>query len=324
MQIQINELKTKIISLLEKSFPHDEAEMITDYLLWAEMTGNKTQGLLKMTGTEPLQNIKPTSEIKTLRDKKLSRLIDAGANPAPYVSQIATDAVIQKAKEHGFGIVGVNNIHSSNGAQGYYAERIADENLIGIVLARSSAAAAAFGGKEPIFGTNPIAFSFPTNNEPLVFDMATTAMTWYGLVLAKAKGEQIPTNMAIDKNGNPTTDPVEAMNGALLSFDRSYKGSGLAMVVETLGGPLVGASYGQIEGDWGSLFIAIDPDLLIDIDIFKSNTSDLIHKIKTAQPLHHDGVIRIPGESSSQSLETCKATGVVDVEESILKELGII
>src|SRR5690348_4998317 len=121
MKIPIDSLRHQVIQLLTKNFSEEDAGRIADYFIWAEMSGNKTQGLLKMTGTE----LKPQSDIKTIRDKKLSRLIDAGANPAPLVSQLATDAVIKKAKEHGFGIVGVNNIHSSNGAQAYYAERIA-------------------------------------------------------------------------------------------------------------------------------------------------------------------------------------------------------
>lgn len=323
MQIAITNLRLKITELLQKNFSKEEATKIADYLVWAEMSGNKTQGLIKMTGTEPLQDIKPTSEIKVLRDKKLSKLIDAGANPAPLASQIATEAVIAKAKEHGFGIVGVNNIHSSNGAQAYYAEKIAKEDLIGVVLARSSAAAAAFGGIDPVFGTNPIAFSFPTNEKPLVFDMATSAMTWYGLVLAESKGEKIPENTAVDKDGQPTVDPAAAMDGALLSFDRNYKGSGLAMVVEMLAGPLVGASYGQIEGDWGCLFIAIDPDLLIDIAEFKNSSSDLVAKIKSSRTLSGE-IVRIPGERSQSSLMTCKSSGMVEVDDTVLRQLGII
>lgn len=315
-------MKASITSILQQNFSEDEANKIADYFIWAEMSGNKTQGLLKMTGTEPIQNVRPTSEIKVVRDRKLSQLIDAGANPAPLVSQIATETAISKAKEHGFGIVGVNNIHTSNGAQAFYAEKIAKHDLIGIVLARSSAAAAAFGGIEPVFGTNPIAFSFPTKNEPLVFDMATTAMTWYGLVLAKARGEQIPENVAVDKDGNPTTDPGEAMNGALLSFDRSYKGSGLGMVVEMLGGPLVGASYGQVEGDWGSLFIALDPDMLVDIETFKANSTDLIEKIKGAKT-QEGSSIRIPGEKSYLSLAECQESGQVEVDDVILQTIGI-
>lgn len=98
------------------------------------MSGNKTQGIIKLTGTEPLQNIKPQHEIKIDKDTKLSQLIDAGANPAPLVSQVATETVIAKAQEHGFGIVGVHNFFSSNGAQAFYAEKIAGKDLIGIVL----------------------------------------------------------------------------------------------------------------------------------------------------------------------------------------------
>lgn len=320
MKIAIPRLEAKVIAILEQNFSHEDAVRIADYFLWAEKSGNKTQGLLKMTGNGAVQDITPTSEIKVVRETKLSQLIDAGANPAPLVSQIATDAVIAKAKDHGFGIVGVNNIHSSNGAQAYYAERIASEDLIGVVLARSAASAAAFGGIDPVFGTNPIGFSFPTETEPLVFDMATSAMTWYGLVLAKARGESIPENMAIDKDGNPTIDPAAAMDGALLSFDRSYKGSGLAMVIELLGGPLVGASYGQIEGDWGSLFMAIDPELLVGINEFKKHNSDLVRKLKTARS---SSGVRLPGERAAQARRQATESGYIDIDDVILTQIGI-
>lgn len=83
--------------------------------------------------------------------------------------------------------MGVNNTFSSNGAQAYYVEKMAREDLIGIVCSRSPAATTGFGSIEPLFGTNPIGFGFPTQGEPLVFDMATSAITRYGLVLAKAR-----------------------------------------------------------------------------------------------------------------------------------------
>src|SRR5262249_49654297 len=148
-----------------------------------------------------------------------------------------------------------------------------------IVLCSQPASVAPFDSIDPLFGTNPIGFSFPTNSDPLVFDFATSAMTWYGLVLAKTKGEKIPENMAIDKNGKLTTDPSEAMEGALLPFDRGYKGAGIGMVAEIMAGPLVSAAYADLDGEWGALFIAIDPDLLIDVSKFKDNCSDLIKKI---------------------------------------------
>lgn len=326
MKISIKQLEQKMLgTFTEKGFSPADSQHVVDYLLWADMSGINTQGIIKMTGTEPLQDIQPKSEIKVERDTKLSQLIDGGANPAPLVSQRATDVVIVKAKEHGFGIVGVRNTYSSNGAQAFYAEKIAKEDLIGIVCSRSPASTAGFGSIDPIFGTNPIGFGFPTQGEPLVFDMATSAMTFYGLVLAKARGENIPDNMAMDKDGHPTNSPEEAMNGALLPFDRGYKSSGLGMVVEMLAGPLVNSAWVDnktFTEEWGSLFIAIDPNLLIDTEVFKANASDMISKIKASRTAEGTEHIRLPGERATQSRKEAVQSGMVEIEEAILTQLG--
>ncbi|HVS79091.1 MAG TPA: Ldh family oxidoreductase [Candidatus Saccharimonadales bacterium] len=324
MRISTEELRAKILNTLSKNFSSEDAAKVADYFMWAEMSGNKTQGVLKMTGTEPIQNIQSKHAIKVERETKLSRLINAGANPAPLVSAVASEATIKKAKEHGFGLVGVHNYFSSNGAQAYYAEKIAKEDLIGIVLCSQPASVAPFDSIDPLFGTNPIGFAFPTNNDPLVFDYATSAMTWYGLVLAKTKGEKIPDNMAIDENGDITTDPAEAMAGALLPFDRSYKGSGMGMVIEIMAGPLVGAAYADLRGEWGALFMAIDPELLIDKETFKNNCSDLIRKIKSSRKKPGVSEIRLPGERAIAARKEAENSGFVDIDERVLKELGYI
>lgn len=328
MKISFADLKEKVLATLTgKGFSDEDSKSIADYLLWAEASGIKTQGIIKMTGTGSLQNIQPKHEIKIERDTKLSQLLNGGANPAPLVSQKATDVVIEKAKEHGFGIVGVRNTFSSNGAQGFYAEKIAKENLIGIVCSRSPASTTGFDSIDPLFGTNPIGFGFPTENEPLVFDMATSAMTFYGLVLAKARGEKIPDNMAIDKDGKPTNDPAEAMSGAILPFDRGYKGAGLGMVVEMLAGPLVNSAWVDnktFTEEWGSLFIAIDPNLLVDTDVFKKNASDLIQKLKSSRKKERVEMIRLPGERALESRKEVESSGMVEVEDAIMKELGYL
>lgn len=328
MKILIKDLQEKVInSFKEKGFSEADSNNVADYLLWAEMSGINTQGIIKMTGTEPLQNIQPKGEIRVERETKLSQVIDGAAYPAPVVSQHATEAVIKKAKENGFGIVAAHNTFSSNGAQAYYADKIAKQDLIGIVCSRSPASTSGFDSIDPIFGTNPIGFGFPTNGEPLVFDMATSAMTFYGLVLAKARGESIPNNMAIDSEGMPTNDPAAAMNGALLPFDRSYKGSGLGMVVEMLAGPLASSAWVDnktFKEEWGALFIAIDPALLVDTEVFKKNASDLIKKIKSSRKKPGVSEIRLPGERASQSRQEALASGFVEVEESVIKQLGYI
>ncbi len=325
MKIAIDTLHEKVIGTLRHgNFSDEEVELTADYLVWAELSGVSTQGIVKLTGGNALQNIRPDHDIKIERETTLSQLINAGNHLSAYVSQLAADRAVTKAKEHGFGIVGVHNAQSSNGAQAYYAERIAREDLIGITVARGPAAAAAFGGIDAVFGTDPIGFSFPTDEAPVTFDMATTAMTFFGLIIARAKGEAIPENMGIDKDGKPTTDPGEAMEGALLSFDRDYKGSGLGMVAEILAGPLVGAAYGQREGEWGNLFIAIDPNLLIDTAQFKTNCTDLVRKIKAARRGEGVPEIRLPGERAHRARTEAEKSGEVAVDESLLKELGYV
>ncbi len=325
MKISKTELRSKVTSLLSKNFSEQEAERIADYLLWADMSGINTQGVIKLTGTEPLQNIQPSGEIRIERETKLSALLDGNKNPAPLVAQRATDIAIEKAKEHGFAIVGAHNTFSSNGAQAYYVERIANEDLIGIVLSRSPGSTAPFNSIDPLFGTNPVGFGFPTDGEPLVFDMATSAMTWYGLVLAKSRGEKIPEGLAIDKNGDFTQDPAEVMGGgALLPFDKGYKGSGIGMVVEIMAGPLAASAYCDCETfdkEWGSTFIAIDPNLLVDLDKFKANCTDLISIMKKSRTKNADEKIRLPGERARKSYNDSQASGMVEVDGTIYDKL---
>jgi LDH2 family malate/lactate/ureidoglycolate dehydrogenase len=328
MKISIAELKEKIKKTLqEKGFNDSDTVRIVDYLLWAEMSGIKTQGIVKMTGTEPLQDIQPLYSPKIERDTQLSQLIDGGANPAPVVASLATETAIAKAKEHGFAIIGARNTFSSNGAQSYYAEKIAGNDLIGFVCSRSPAAAAGFGSVNPIFGTNPFSYSFPTNDVPFSFDMATSAMTFYGLVLAKAKNEQIPENMAIDKDGSPTADPAAAMEGAILPFDHSYKGSGLAMMVEMFAGPLINGAWVDnktFKEEWGTIVIAIDPNLLVDVAKFKENASQMINDIKSAKKGVGVDEIRLPGARATQGRLDAEASGFVDVDEVVLRQLGYV
>ena len=326
MKIPINELRQKILETLKKRYSQEESEQIADILLYAETSGVKSMGIVKMVGTEPIQDMVAEHEPRVVRDTKLSQLIDAGGNAAPVVCHQAVETAIKKAKEHGMAIVGVYNTHSSNLTQAFYVERIAQSDLIGISMARVPASSSGFDSIDPIFGTNPIGMAFPTNVEPLVFDMTTAAMPWSGLVLAQARDEQIPENIAIDSQGNPTTDPGEAMEGATLPFDHGYKGSGLALMVETLAGPLVNAAYvdTDLDSPYGSLFIAIDPNLLVDTDKFKKSASDLLNKVRESRKKSGVEAIRLPGERATESRKQAEASGIIDVDDAVLKQLGYI
>jgi len=301
----------------------EEAAQVADYIVWAEMSGNRTQGIIKLSGTEPLQSIVRSDAPNVTRDTKVSQLIDAGGSPAPIAAALGTDVVIRKASSHGIGLVGITDTFSSNGAQGYYVDRIARAGMIGLMVSRSPSATAAFGSIDPLFGTNPIGFAFPTSDDPITFDAATSAMTFYGLVLAKAQGRTIPEGKAIDKDGKPTTDPGEAMEGALLSFDNGYKGQGLAMLVELLAGPFRGGAFidnQTFKEGWGTLIIAIDPELFVDRAEFVAGTTEFRRRIRNARTADGES-IRMPGEGTSARRKQAEDDGFVEIDDELYEKI---
>lgn len=324
MKIKISELEKKIRQTLEDSqFEDNKVKKIIDYLLWAEAWGIQTQWIIKMTWTDSLQDIKAKHELQIERDTPVSQLINAWAQPSIYASWVATDVVIEKAKNSWMAIVSVRNTFSSNWAQAFYSEKIAKNDLIWIVVSRSPWSVAPFNSIDPLLGTNPIGFSFPTMDTPCTFDIATSAITFYGLILADSKWEKIGDNLAIDKAGTITNNPVEAMDWAILPFDRSYKWSALSMMVELLSWPLVSAwfcDYKTYDLEWGSTFIAIDPNILVDSEEFKKNSSKMLNIIRGSRS-NDNSAIRIPWEKSSKLREEAFSTWYVDVEEATLKEL---
>lgn len=327
MEIKVTELTEKIKqTLLQKNFSSEDAEKIIDYFIWAQASKIHTQGIVKMTWAEAIQDIIPKHEIKIEKDTPVSQLINAGAQPSILVSQIATDTVISKAKKSWMAIVALHNTFSSNGAQWYYSEKIAKNDLIGIVVSRSPWSVSPFNSIDPLFWTNPIGFSFPTEKLPCTFDIATSAMTFYGLILADWKGQKIPEWLAIDKNGNITNSPSEAMSWAILPFDKSYKSSALSMMVELLSWPLASScfcDYKTFDEEWGSTFIAINPDILLDIDKFKKNASKMLEIIKNSRT-KNNAPVRIPWEESQKNREKAFSSWYVEVDEMIMKDLNYI
>lgn len=116
--------------------------------------------------------------------------------------------------------------------------------------------------------------------------MATSAYAWWGVMEAATAGRQLPPGVAQDAAGAPTTDPQAVLSGgALLSFDRTHKGSALGLIVELLAGPLAGAAIAEKKAarNWGNLIVAVDPELLGPADEFRSRVGDVLRRVKEAR-----------------------------------------
>lgn len=307
-----------------QGFSDAHAEIIIDVILYAQLRGNN-QNVIKLLGAGMRADPK-AGEIALIKDTKLSALIDGAWNQGMVVVSRATELAIDKANAHGFGIVGTRRSNSPTGAIGYFARALADAGLIGFVCSGSMELMAMHGSYEPFFGTNPLAIGIPTAAKPIVFDMATASIAWYGIHLAQAEGKPIPAGVAYDSDGGDTTDPAAALAGAIKAFG-GYKGAALALIVEVLTRPLVGASRNEagVKLDWGNLVFAIDPELLADdLASFQAGVSDLLARMKGLKRLPGSDEILAPGERGDRVYERVMAAGEIELDERIWRDLRAV
>ena len=177
------------------------------------------------------------------------------------------------------------------------------------------------GARKPLFGTNPIAFAAPcAGHDPIVFDMATSAMAHGDVQIAARAGQPLPEGMGVDANGEPTTEPKAILEGgALLPFG-GHKGSALSMMVELLAAALTGGHFSW-EFDWaehpgaktpwtGQLIIVIDPSKA-EGERFAQRSRDLVEQMQAA------GLTRMPGERRYREREVADEEGVALTEQEL-------
>lgn len=323
MKISLKELEALTTRAI-KNFGYDDTETATirDMLLYAQLRGNN-QGVVKLIG-KGIPKDPNALDITIEKETALSAKINGNQNQAMVVLKKALEVALEKAEANGIGIAGTFNTSTSSGAIGYAASEIAKRDMVGLVFASGPPRMATAGSYQPIFGTNPLAIGVPATPGPVILDMSTASMAFYGLIEAQTAGKSIPEDVAYDQDGNPTTDPAMAMKGALRSFDRGYKGAGLAMIVEILAGPLVGAAcagFGDPVKNWGHLVLAIDPGLFGDREEFINNVTTLIGKVKATKRLPGVDEIFVPGERGNRQTARILESGTIEIEDNLLEEL---
>ena len=323
MKISVEELKQLTENALRnQGYDEDETSIMSEILLYAQLRGNN-QGVVKLIGKGMPKDPK-AKEIEIEKETPLSIRLNGNQNHGMLVVSKALEIVLGKMKKSGFALAATNNTSTSSGAIGYFARKIAEADYIGFVFSRAPERVAAYGSFHPVFGTNPLAIALPAKPNPVVLDMSTAAMSFYGVLQAKTAGMQLPEGVGYDADGNPSTDPTAVIGGALKAFDSGFKGSALALIVETLAGPLAGASFsGQQDSkkNWGHLIFAIDPELLVDKNEFQANLKSLITRIKRSAKLAGVEEILVPGERGDSILKDSVDSGEVEIEDKLLEEL---
>ena len=311
------ELKTLIETALQKAGASaGQADSTALALLAAEASGLPSHGLSRvpMYVGHLLAGRVVGDAVPVIKNHRASAvLIDACNGFAFPACRLAIDEAIARAALTGIAIAAVTNSHHS-GMASYHLDAAARAGMVGIACANSPAAMPAAGGKRPIFGTNPIAASFPREGKtPVIIDLSLSEVARGKLMVAAKKGESIPLGWALDIDGNPTTDPKKGMEGSMLPMG-GVKGAMLALVVELLVTTLTGAHFGAEadtffvdEGNQprlGQAFIVIDPTALGGTAVYSERIEALL-----AAMLVDDGV-RIPGQRRFELRDKAEATGI--------------
>jgi LDH2 family malate/lactate/ureidoglycolate dehydrogenase len=189
-------------------------------------------------------------------------------------------------------------------------ELLANAGLVGIHIASGQPRVVPPGGARPALGTNPLCVGFPSAHGAVIFDMGTASLQWGEVLLHAQLGRALPEGVGLDKEGRPTRNAQDAILGGVLPFG-GHKGYGLSFVVQAMG-LLAGAALprDQVQ-DYGFLFIAFDPGLLIPGDQFRRQMSELIDRLKATPRQPGVTEIRIPSERAFRERERRRVEGLV-------------
>ncbi len=330
MKLAVGQLQAMVAgALLRAGANATMAECTARALVLAEAQGLVSHGLSRVaqyTGHLKTGRVNGAALPGVLRRKGGALLVDAQEGLAFPACELAVREAIAAAREHGVAFAGVTNSHHC-GVVVDHLRLAAAAGMVGLGFANSPSAMPAAGGRHPIFGTNPVAAVFPRRGaDPLMIDLSLSEVARGKLMVAAKEGKSIPAGWALDKDGQPTTDPKAGMEGSMLPIGAvsSPKGAMLALVVELLVTALIGANFGFEASSFfvdegnrpriGQAFILVDPGALAGADSYLDRIEVLI-----AEMLRDEGV-RMPGARREALRRRAEADGI-EVADNMLAVL---
>jgi LDH2 family malate/lactate/ureidoglycolate dehydrogenase len=298
--------------------PEQDAAIEAEVLVWANLRGVDSHGVLRIPWyVEFLDKgiMNPRPKISALKETPAALLIDADHALGPVVTKWAMRRTIAKAAKVGIGWSVIRNT-THQGAMAYYALMAAQEGMAGIAIVCSPPNMAPHGAKAAGLHNSPIAIAVPGKHAPLVLDMATSVAAGGKLRLAKDRGAAIPLGWALDKDGNPTTDPNQAV---ILLPIAGPKGSGLALMFECLtslmaGNALVAPALQGMPGAkthrQNSVVAAIDIGMFTELEAYRDDVDTTIAGIKALPRVEGCAAILAPGELEDQVHEERAKSGI--------------
>ena len=302
--------------LLAVNTPASVAEGMADNLVNANIQAVDSHGCRLLPGyIEGIASglIVPAAEAEIVTQKGAITIMDGHWGFGQLAAARAARYAVESAREQGIGAAAVFHVYHI-GRVGEFVEYIARQNMIGMAICNVQPNTTPFGGRARRFGTNPLAMAVPRRDgKILVSDFATSAKSGNKIVLTRQKGEQLAEGIILDKDGNPTTDVQDFLDGgAILPFG-GYKGFAINMMIEIVAGLLVGAGSGAIKQPWrdsGSLIVALDIATFGSVADFEADVDALLDVTKATPTAPGVAEIMLPGEIESRETARRRIAGI--------------
>lgn len=307
--------------LLAHGVPQQDAHLLSDSLVAAELWGHSSHGMLRLPWyVERLRSgvMKAVTQSETIIDNGALAVIDGHDGIGQVLTAQAIRMGIERARQHGVSAIGVRNSNHF-GTAAYFTRMSAEAGCVAFLATNASPAMAAWGGREKLIGTNPWSIAAPAGKRGVaVMDIANTAVARGKIYLAAERNEPIPATWAADDQGRPTTNASEAVHGLILPM-AGHKGYVISFMMDVLAGVLTGSQFGSgVVGPYdptkpsgcGHMLITIDINAVMPRAEFENRMEALIQEVKDSPAAEGIENIFFPGELEDINTQNHLKTGI--------------
>lgn len=311
--------------------PPDIASQVAELLVWSERIGHSSHGLLRIVPyVDRIRagRLDPGARPAVVKETDTVTLIDGNWGFGQITGMFAAEQGITKAKTAGVSVTGGYHINHI-GRLGDFTEKCARTGLVSFMFVGGAPTGATgnvapYGGRKPIWGTNPLAIAVPAGDDIFSLDFATSVIAGGKAAAARTRQVELAGEFLIDVDGKPTRDPWALERGGAIQPFGGHKGYGLAFAVELLAGAMVGAlapELGPAEMHNGLLLVVIDPDSLGSAAAFQESVAAVIARARATPPAEGFAEVLVPGEPERRSLAGSDETGV-HIPPALIEELS--
>ncbi|MAE65885.1 MAG: dehydrogenase [Phycisphaeraceae bacterium] len=305
------------------------ARRVADHLVEADLSGHGSHGVMRLpqyVDDADQDLLKPDAQPEIIHDTSTTAVVDGHEGWGPVAARLCLDLAIEKARRHGMSAVSLRRAHHV-GRIGPYAQAAAEQGFVGQIFCNVAGKdrVVPWGGRDGRMGTNPIAVAIPASGDPIVADLATTAVAEGKIRLAKIDGRPVPPGWVFDADGQFSTDPNDAYEAgglAPLGGDQGHKGYCLSVVMDVLAGLLTDNGCGMTKGIYcnGLLIQVVDPGAFGYGERFIERVDAYIAYLKSSRP--RDGVeeVLVPGEIERHRMKQRLRDGL-EISDALYAEL---